>query len=258
MDISSLIGAIAGTGFVAITILLGSSLLLFWNLPSVMIVVGGTLSAAMIAYPLGDFLAVFKTSVKVFMFKIEKPESLIKVLVEISNKARKGGLLSIEGDIKNTSDPYLRQALQMTVDGVKTSDIAAVMQKRMELTARDHKIGYSVLKSMGSYAPAFGMVGTLVGLVQMLANLDDPSSIGPKMAVAMITTFYGAVMANLFFIPMADKLKLRSEEEIMNMTLLFEGVVSIREGEHPRLMEDKLNVYLSGKTQADGAKAGGE
>lgn len=258
MDISSLIGAIAGTSFIAITILLGSSLMLFWNLPSVVIVVGGTLSSAMIAYPLSDFLGVFKTSVKVFMFKIEKPDALIKILVEISNKARKGGLLSIEGDIKSTPDPYLRQALQMTVDGVKTSDIASVMQKKMELTARDHKIGYSVLKSMGSYAPAFGMVGTLVGLVQMLANLDDPSSIGPKMAVAMITTFYGAVMANLFFIPMADKLKLRSEEEILNMTLLFEGVVSIREGEHPRLMEDKLNVYLGGKTQPDAGKGGGE
>lgn len=258
MDIASLIGVIAGSVFVLITILLGSSLLLFWNLPSVVVVVGGTMAAAMVGYPLSDFLGVFKTSVKVFMFKIEKPEALIKSLVEISNKARKGGLLSIEGDIKSTGDPYLKQALQMTVDGVKTSDIAAVMQKKMELTARDHKIGYSVLKSMGAYAPAFGMIGTLIGLVQMLANLDDPSSIGPKMAVAMITTFYGAVMANLFFIPMADKLKLRSEEEIMNMALLFEGVVSIREGEHPRLMEDKLNVYLSGKSKGEEAKGGGE
>jgi chemotaxis protein MotA len=258
MDIASLIGVVAGTGFIALTILLGSSLLLFWNLPSVVIVVGGTIASTMIAFPLSDFLGVFKTTMKVFMFKIEKPEALIKILVEISNKARKGGLLSIEGDIKNTPDPYLQQALQMTVDGVKTSDIAAVMQKRMELTANDHKIGYSIFKSMGAYAPAFGMVGTLVGLVQMLANLDDPSSIGPKMAVAMITTFYGAVMANLFFIPMADKLKLRSEEEIMNMTIFFEGVVSIREGEHPRLMEDKLNVYLSGKNPADAQGGGGE
>lgn len=247
MDLASLIGVVSGIGFTCACILLGSSLMLFWNLPSVMIVVGGTIASTMIAYPLGDVLGVIKTTMKVFMFKIEKPEDLIRTLVDISNKARKGGLLSIEADINNTSDPYLQSALQMTVDGVKTSDIAAIMQKKMELTSRDHKIGYSVLASMGSYAPAFGMVGTLIGLVQMLANLDDPSSIGPKMAVAMITTFYGALMANLFFIPMADKLKLRSEEEIMNMTLMFEGVVSIREGEHPRLMEEKLNVYLAGK-----------
>lgn len=246
MDLASIIGVILGTGVTVGCILLGSSLLLFWNMPSIMIVFGGTIGAAMIAYPLKEFLGVFKTVVKVFVFKIEKPEDLIQTLVEISNKARKGGLLSIEADINSTEDPYLRSALQMTVDGVKTSDIAAVMQKRMELTAREHKLGYSVLKSMGAYAPAFGMVGTLIGLVQMLASLDDPSSIGPKMAVAMITTFYGALMANLFFIPMSDKLKLRSEEEILNMTLLYEGVVSIREGEHPRLMEDKLNVYLLG------------
>ena len=254
MDLASLIGVILGVGCTVACILLGSSLVLFWNMPSVMIVFGGTIASAMIAYPIKEFLGVFKTVVKVFVFKIERPEELIQILVEISNKARKGGLLSIEADINSTEDPYLKSALQMTVDGVKTADIAAVMQKRMELTSREHKLGYSVLSSMGAYAPAFGMVGTLIGLVQMLANLDDPSSIGPKMAVAMITTFYGALLANLFFIPMAGKLKLRSEEEIMNMALLYEGVVSIREGEHPRLMEDKLNVYLSG---GDGKAAKG-
>lgn len=258
MDIASIIGVITGSTLLLVAILLGGSLRLFWDLISVFIVVGGTIAAALIANPLTDFLGVFKTVMKVFIFKIEKPENLIKTLVEISNKARKGGLLSIEGDLKTTSDPYLRQALQMTVDGVKTSDIAAVMQKKMELTANSNKSGFSLLKSMGSYAPAFGMIGTLVGLVQMLANLDDPSSIGPKMAVAMITTFYGSIMANLFFIPMADKLKVRSEEEIMNMTLLYEGVVSIREGEHPRLMEDKLNVYLRGKGKAEEDKSGGK
>ncbi|MBU0994749.1 MAG: MotA/TolQ/ExbB proton channel family protein [Proteobacteria bacterium] len=251
MDLASIIGVILGIGAVAGSILLGSSLLLFWNLPSVFCVIGGCIAASLIAFPLADFLGMFKAFGKVFIFKIEPAEDLIKNLVEISNKARKGGLLSIEGDIKSTSDPYLASALQMTVDGVKTSDIAAIMQKKMDVTAKEHKSGYSILTSMGAYAPAFGMVGTLIGLVQMLANLDDPSTIGPKMAVAMITTFYGAVLANLFFIPMADKLKLRSEEEIMNMTLLYEGIVSIREGEHPRLMEDKLNVYLSSAKKSE-------
>ncbi len=252
MDIASIIGIISGIGFTCGTILIGSSLLLFVNLPSVLIVVGGTLAATLIAYPLPDFLGVFKTSTKIFMFKIDPPEELIKKLVDISNKARKGGLLSIEGDLNEIEDPYLKSALQMTVDGVKTSDIAAIMQKKMQLTEKTHKTGYSIFDSMGTYAPAFGMIGTLIGLVQMLANLDDPSSIGPKMAVAMITTFYGALLANLFFIPMGDKLKTRSKEEITNMLLLFEGVVSIREGEHPRLMEDKLSVYLS-DSQKSGA-----
>ncbi len=245
MDISSIIGVVSGIGFVLGTILLGGSIVAFINIPSILIVVGGTIASIMIAYPLSDFLTVFKTSLKVFMFKIEKPEDIIANLVEISNKARKGGLLSIEGDIQSTPDPYLAQALQMTVDGVKTGDIAQIMQKKMSLTKKGLDTGAQIFSNMGAYAPAFGMIGTLIGLVQMLANLDDPSSIGPKMAVAMITTFYGAVLANLFFIPMGDKLSGRNEEEIINMNIIFEGILSIREGEHPKLMEDKLKVYLS-------------
>ena len=189
MDLASIIGMVLGIAFTCVTILLGSGLGLFWNLPSVMIVVGGTIASTMIAFPLSEFLSIFKVTMKVFMFKIEKTEDIIANLVEISNKARKGGLLSIEGDIADTKDPYLAKALQMTVDGVKTGDIAAIMQKKMTLIKKEHKIGYSLYSAMGSFAPAFGMVGTLIGLVQMLANLDDPSTIGPKMAVAMITTF---------------------------------------------------------------------
>lgn len=255
MDISSVIGVVSGMGFVLGTILLGSGIMMFVNIPSILIVMGGTLASTMIAFPLADFLSVFKTSIKIFMFKIQSPEEIIAHLVEISNKARKGGLLSIEGDIQNTSDQYLAQALQMTVDGVKTADIAAIMQKKMALTKKNLDTGVAVFEGMGSYAPAFGMIGTLIGLVQMLANLDDPSSIGPKMAVAMITTFYGAVLANLFFIPMALKLSGRNEEEITNMNIIFEGIISIREGEHPKLMEDKLNIYLGdqkeGKTKKE-------
>lgn len=255
MDIASVIGVVSGMGFVLGTILLGGSIMMFVNIPSILIVMGGTLSASLVGYPLSDFLSVFKTGMKIFMFKIEPPEDIITNLVEISNKARKGGLLSIESDIQSTSNPYLAQALQMTVDGVKTADIAAIMQKKMALTKKTLDTGANIFKSMGAYAPAFGMIGTLIGLVQMLANLDDPSSIGPKMAVAMITTFYGAVLANLFFIPMGDKLTGRNEEEIQNMNIIFEGIISIREGEHPKLMEDKLNIYLGdGKSAGDSSE----
>lgn len=249
MDISSVIGVISGVGFILGTILMGGPISMFINIPSVLIVVGGTIAATMIGFPLGDVIGMFKTAIKVFMFKIEKAEDIIANLTELSNKARKGGLLSIEGDIQSTSDPYLAQALQMTVDGVKTEDIGQIMEKKMELTKKSLDTGSAIFASMAAYAPAFGMIGTLIGLVQMLANLDDPSTIGPKMAVAMITTFYGAIMANLFFIPMSDKLKGRTQEEITNMNIVYEGILSIREGEHPKLMEDKLKVYLG-----DGAK----
>lgn len=254
MDITSIIGMVSGIAAIIGTILLGSGLGLFINIPSIIIVVGGTIAAAMVAFPLPDFLKLIKVTLRIFIFKIEDPQALIDQLIEISNKARKGGLLSIEGDINSIEDPYFSSALQMTVDGVKTSDIAQVMQKKMSMVEQENKVGISIFASLGAYAPAFGMVGTLIGLIQMLANLDDPSSIGPKMAVAMITTFYGAIMANLFFLPMSDKLKLRNEQEITNMNLLFEGVVSIREGEHPRLMEEKLKVYLvNGKQSGDAA-----
>lgn len=244
MDIASIIGCVSGVGFILGTIIMGGPIGMFINIPSIFIVVGGTIAATMIGFPLGDILGIFKTAIKVFMFKIEKAEDIIANLTEISNKARKGGLLSIEGDIQSTSDPYLAQALQMTVDGVKTEDIGQIMEKKMELTKKNLDTGSAIFSSMAAYAPAFGMIGTLIGLVQMLANLDDPSTIGPKMAVAMITTFYGAIMANLFFIPMSDKLKGRTEEEIKNMNIVYEGILSIREGEHPKLMEDKLKVYL--------------
>ncbi len=247
MDIASIIGVFSGIGFILGTIMLGSSIMMFVNIPSVLVVMGGTLAATMIAYPLSDFLKIFKVMIKVFMFKIELPQDIISNLVETSNRARKGGLLSIEGDIANTSDPYLAQALQMTVDGVKTADIAAIMQKKMQLTKDILGKGTDMFKSMGTFAPAFGMIGTLIGLIQMLAALDDPSSIGPKMAVALITTFYGAVMANLFFIPMSEKIDIRNDEEITNMNIIFEGIISIREGEHPKLMEDKLKIYITSK-----------
>ena len=174
MDISSVIGVVSGMGFVLGTILLGGSIMMFVNIPSILIVVGGTIAAVMIGYPLSDVLGMFKVAIKIFIFKIEKPEDIIANLVEISNKARKGGLLSIEGDIQTTPDPYLAQALQMTVDGVKTADIAQIMQKKMDLTRKNLDTGADIFSSMGSYAPAFGMIGTLIGLVQMLANLDDP------------------------------------------------------------------------------------
>lgn len=244
MDLATIIGVVSGIGFIIGTILLGSGIMLFVDTPSIVIVCGGTLACLFVGYPLKDVLSLIKVTMRLFIFKIEKPENIVNNLVEISNKARKGGLLSIEADIKNASDPYLAKALQMTVDGVKTADISSIMQSKMTMVKEQLKGGAAMYSSLGGFAPAFGMVGTLIGLVQMLANLDDPASIGPSMAVAMITTFYGAILANLFFIPMANKLKMRADEEIANMNIIYEGVISIREGEHPRLMEDKLSVYL--------------
>ena len=185
------------------------------------------------------------------MFKIDPPEDIMASLIEISNKARKGGLLSIEGDIQATSDPYLAQALQMTVDGVKTADIAAIMQKKMALTKKGLDTGSDMFSSMGAYAPAFGMIGTLIGLVQMLSAMDDPKSIGPAMAVALLTTLYGAMLANMVALPIADKLTLRKTEEGRMKAMCIDGVLAIQEGQNPRIIESMLKTYLEPKKRAE-------
>ena len=244
MDLASIVGVIAGVILLIASILMNSGLGIFIDIPSLIIVLGGATCATLVAFPLKEVFSVITAMIKVFIFKIAPPEELIKQLLEISNKARKGGLLSIESDVATIKDPFLAKSLQMTVDGISTADIASIMQKKISLQQKDQKLGIEIMGKLGEFCPAFGMVGTLIGLVQMLATLDDPSTIGPKMAVAMITTFYGSFFANLFFIPMANKLKRRSDQENLNMNLLYEGVISIREGEHPRIMEDKLNVYI--------------
>jgi chemotaxis protein MotA len=159
MDITSIIGIISGFSAIIGTILLGSGLGLFINIPSVIVVFGGTISAAMVGYPLPDFVKLIKATTRIFKFKLEDPQILIDRLIEISNKARKGGLLSIENDISSIEDPYFASALQMTVDGVKTGDIAQVMQKKMSMVQQENKIGINIFSSLGTYAPAFGMVG---------------------------------------------------------------------------------------------------
>lgn len=244
MDIATVIGIIAGIVCIIGTILFESSLMTYWNIPALAIVVGGGCASVCVGYPIEQVGSVIRLIVRIFIFKLEKPEQIVANLVEISNKARKGGLLSIESDINNTKDPYLASALQMTVDGVKTPDIAGIMQNKMAVIKEEQKLGAAMFATLGSAAPAFGMIGTLIGLVQMLANLDDPAKIGPSMSVAMIATLYGAVLANFVCLPTATKLKIRCNEEIANMNIIYEGIISIREGEHPKLMEEKLGVYL--------------
>ena len=254
MDIASIIGIIGGFGTIAWGILIGSSLLIFWNLPSVVIVIGGTLAATMLGFPLKDMTTALKSSKKVFMYKIAAPDELVNFLLDISTKARKSGLLSIEAELKNIDDPYLKSALQMTVDGMEIESIESVMQNTIDLTRKDGEVGPRVFTTMGGYAPGFGMLGTLIGLIQMLSTLDDPSTIGPKMSVAMITTFYGSFIANVFLLPFADKLKKVNDEKITNMEILREGVLSIRAGEHPRILGDKLKMYLSEDKQNEMAE----
>lgn len=249
MDIATILGIISGVGLILVSITMNSGLDLFVSLPSVMIVAGGTLASTLIAFPLNEVLRVLSLLRRIFFHKRSDARALIQQLVEISIQARQGGVLSVENKLGKIKNEYLRKGLQLVVDGVSESGIINMLKIEAVNTRKRHQTGWEIFAEMGKYAPAFGMVGTLIGLIQMLANLEDPATIGPRMAVAMITTFYGAIMANLIFIPMSVKLKRRSLEETLLMGLVLEGIKSIRSGENPKLMEDKLKKFLSNEQQ---------
>jgi chemotaxis protein MotA len=258
MDIATILGIISGIALVIGSIMMNSGLDLFISIPSLMIVAGGTLAATFIAYPINEVFGVFGHFMRVFVFKVQKPIDVIADLVKLSKVAQKEGILSLDKKVKEVKDPFFQKALQLTVDGMDTVDITSILRKEISTLQKKHKNGWEIFSTMGSYSPAFGMVGTLIGLIQMLADLSDAASIGPKMAVALITTFYGSLFANLFFLPMSAKLQRRSEEETLIMKLLSEGVVSIRSGENPRIMEDRLMVYVSEPKKENKDKAKGK
>ncbi|GAB1048989.1 MAG: flagellar motor protein PomA [Shewanella algae] len=186
-----------------------------------------------------------KIAAKAFMFKLDKPEELIEQSVTMADAARKGGFLALEE--AQISNSFMQKAVDMLVDGHDGDVVREALEKDIQLTEERHKAGISIFKALGDVAPAMGMIGTLIGLVAMLSNMDDPKSIGPAMAVALLTTLYGAVIANMVAIPIADKLALRMNEEMLNRNLIMDAVLAIQDGQNPRVIEGFLKNYLSEK-----------
>lgn len=244
MDIATLIGIISAFSLVLTAITLGGSLSLFINIPSMMIVVGGTMGASMINYPLPDILKVFKVVKNAFFHKKETAKGLITGFVSLASTARREGILALESAIGEMSDDFMKKGLQLSVDGLEPASIRDILNTEILSIQDRHKLGSDIFTTLGTFAPALGMIGTLIGLVQMLQTMDDPSSIGPAMAVALLTTFYGALIANLLCLPIAGKLKNRSKDEVMMKELMTEGIVSIAKGDNPRIIEQKLNAFL--------------
>ncbi len=247
MDIATIIGLVASFGLMLMAILQGGSLSIFIDVPSVLIVFGGTAGVALVNFPLGDVLGAINIAKKAFLFKEVNTNDLLTQLMEFANKARKEGILSLQGAIDSIDDEFLVKALQMAVDGQEPEDLKAMLNTEIDYIAQRHSLGVSIFESLGAISPAMGMVGTLIGLVQMLQNMSDPASIGPAMAVALLTTFYGAVLANIIFLPIAGKLKTRSKTEILQKTIIVEGMGSILSGENPRVMEQKLHAFIAPK-----------
>lgn len=244
MDIATVLGIASAFGLVLVAIFMGGGLGLFVNAPSLMIVAGGTLGTTMINYPLKEVLGVIGVVRNVFFSKVSSAKDIIKQFGEFSNKARREGILALESEIENIDEEFLQKGLQLSIDGLEPASIREILETEISYVRDRHKLGAEIFTTMGTYAPALGMVGTLIGLVQMLQSMSDPSSIGPAMAVALLTTFYGAVAANLLFMPIAGKLKTRSSEEVLVKELMVEGVICLSNGENPRIVEQKLMAFL--------------
>lgn len=218
---------------------------LFFDVASILITIGGSLCAMLITYPLSYFKNLMNIMIQSFKQSEKSSLDIIGQFIELSRKARREGLLSLEDEINQIDDDFLKKGLQMVVDGIEPETIQDILELEISEMERRHKIGADMLRSWGAYAPAFGMSGTLIGLIQMLGSLTDSGQIAGGMAKALVTTFYGSLMAYLFFNPMAANLALKSDEEAAIREMMLEGILSIQSGVNPRIVEEKLISYLS-------------
>ncbi len=267
MDIATIVGIVAGFGLIVGTIVMGGGAATFVHLPSFMVVLGGASAATLVNFPMDKMIATFKVATKAFRKEENRELDAVQKFAELARLARRDGILALDRELKEIEEPFMRIGLEMAVDGTEPDTILDIMETDVTALIGRHKSGQGIFTSLGTYAPAFGMIGTLIGLVKMLGSLDDPSSIGPAMAVALITTFYGAVFGNLVFLPMAGKLKAKSTGEIMFKRMIIEGVLAIQRGVHPRNIERKLMNYIAPKDRpveeeseefAEAAEAPGE
>jgi len=242
LDLATLIGLIGGFAVVLTSIMLGGSASTFINVPSLAVVFGGTILVTMMKFSLGEFLGAASIAVKAFLHKPSAPEALIEKAVELAKTARQGGLLALED--AEVPDEFMKNGLGLLIDGHPADVVRSMLTKDKNLTLQRHNDGQSIFKAIGDVGPAMGMIGTLIGLVQMLSNMDDPKQIGPAMAVALLTTLYGAILATMFALPIADKLGLRSREENITKSLVIDALLGIQGGQNPRVIESMLETYL--------------
>jgi chemotaxis protein MotA len=243
VDIATLIGLVGSFIVIISAIFVGGSAGMFVNIPSILIVLIGSLFVVLMQYPLAKFLSAGKVAAKAFMFKSIPLDTLIDEIYGLADEARKGGLLSLEG--KEVSHPFLSKGIQMLVDGHDGTVVKKQLSQDMNQSYYRHISGAKVFKAFGDVGPAMGMIGTLVGLVQMLANMDDPKAIGPAMAVALLTTLYGAMMANMVFLPIQVKLNVRADEELICQKLILDALLAIQSGQNPRVLDGALKSYMA-------------
>lgn len=245
MDISTILGMIGGMALIIISILIapGSDLSGFWSTSSVLVVVFGAIAALMVCFPLKVVLGTFGIARNVIFNKQENIGELIQQIVSLAETARRDGLLALESRLDEIESTFLTLGIQMAIDGTRPEIIEGVMRTEMDAVEERHSNGKAVMDQMGRFAPAFGMIGTLMGLVIMLGNMS-PDTIGSGMAVALLTTLYGAIISNLFCLPVAEKLGYLSRNEMLFMEITVRGIMGIQAGDNPRVIEQKLSTFI--------------
>lgn len=247
MDIATIVGFIGAVTCLMVGI--GSNLNSMIDTSSMIIVGGGTISASLIANPLAEIVNLVGVYKKAIFTNVPVPTELIERIVGFAETARREGILALEQAIEDGDDSFLSTGVRLAVDGTEPDLIMDILETELAFVDERHKLGQEIIANMGNAAPAFGMIGTLIGLVIMLKNMDDPAAIGPGMAIALLTTMYGAIMANILFGPISAKLKIYSQKEQLAKRMIIEGIMSIQSGDNPRIVEHKLSVFLSPKVR---------
>ncbi|TWU00323.1 Chemotaxis protein PomA [Botrimarina colliarenosi] len=248
MDIATAAGVGLSIVLILVSIVLGGgSFIAFIDAASLMVVIGGAIAATLISYPLPDFLSVFGVSMKTLFWKVDTTGDIIKQIVSLAETARREGLLALEGKVAEIDNDFIKLGIQMAVDGTRPEVMEDILRTEIDAVATRHATGKGLLDCMGRFAPAFGMIGTLMGLIIMLGDMSDPSKIGAGMAVALLTTMYGAIASNVIFLPFAEKLGFISKKERLTMDIIVRGIMAIQSGENPRVIEQKLNTFIPPK-----------
>jgi len=245
MDIATLLGLTTGIGMVIAAILIDGSLFQYLDPPAAMIVFGGTLAAICVSHPMEEVIQAFHAGFKIFASRTVASQEVVNVMVRIAEISRREGLLALENI--RTDNVVLKKACKLIADNAGPQLIQDTLRIEIHSLKRRHQIGETVFRSLGTFAPAFGLIGTLIGLVQMLARLNNPKSLGGAMAIALLATFYGALSANLFFLPVAGKLRARTQQEVLNLEIIFEGARCILQNNNPLLVRDKLMSFVPPK-----------
>lgn len=244
-DSGTLIGLALALGLIVIAIMLGAGASVFIDIPSLFIVLGGAFGAALVTYPLEDVLKLPGLIKSTLFYDSSSGSIRLRRLLEVAERFRTEGPPALQQEQVRELDPFFQKSLGLVADAIQSDDIRRILDLEIGFQIDRHRKGAQLLTSLGTLAPAMGLIGTIIGLVQMLKNLEDPSAIGPAMALALVSTFYGSVLANLVFLPLAGKLRIRSEQEVLIKEMTVEGMVNIARGMNPRILEECLHGFLS-------------